>query len=334
MERDKLLNTRLMALGIIALFLLLLFGSTLGLFVVSGYGGLSSNINSIDHAYPAEDTQITISQTVASIRPPLIWGVGSTGLRLELGQPQYKSDDPIYSNVIEEDLDDGTLKREWAVHIAYFDMGFTLKTEPEGSYPIYDISFWIELEENQFDVFTAADKVEAYILEVVTREPVLTTDPTLVNVEPESGGFSFDMEPMNSKPIPDWMKDAGYQGSLSDLKHVRFMITCNSMEPFILGLMRVDHTATWAVEVRALVFGYWEVYSPYDAWIPPIPWEGFFGFLDDLFAGLQIIIGLAVGILLSIAIIKFVPNKALAMAILIVTWAVVILSFGFLELLV
>lgn len=331
MERDKLLNTKLVAISIIAFILLVVFGSMFGGFVVSGYGGISSKINAVEHQY-GDVATVTMGETITSLEMQTIGGYGATSLRLELGQPQYKSDNSVYSNEIIETNDYGETKRTWAVHIAYFDMGFTLKTEGAGDWAIQEVTFWIELQENQFDVFTAADEVEAYILEVVTREPVITTDPTLVNVEPESGGFSFDMAAMDSEPIPDWMSDAGYQGSLSDLKHIRFSIHVNSMQPFLLGLMRVDHTATWAVEVRALVFGYWEVYSPYDAWVPPIAWNPF-AFLDDIFAGLQIIIGLAVGILLSIAIIKFVPDKRLAIVILIVTWAVVFLSFGFLELL-
>jgi hypothetical protein len=332
MERGKLLNIRLMALGIIALVLMLVFGSALGLFVVSGYGGISSNIHSAEHGWSDEHVDVVNTGTLASVTPNTWGAIGATGVRLELGQPQYKGDDPVYSNEIIEKGDDGETKRTWAVHIAYFDMGFTLKTEGAGMLATSDITFWIELQENQFDVFTAADAVEAYILEVVTLEPVATTDVTLVNVEPASGGFSFDMDPLDSEPIPDWMSDAGYQGALSELKHVRFMIHINSMAPFQLGFMRVDHTATWATEVRALVFGYWEVYSPYDAWKPPEPWNPF-AFLNDLFQGLSIIVGLAVGIVLSIAIIKFVPDKRLAMIILIVTWAVVFLSFGFLELL-
>ena len=323
----------MLSLIIIAGILLLLFGSMFGGFIVSGYGGIASRIHSVEHNYPRVDSvTIVQSETIASITPDTFGPLGATAIRLELGQPQYKSDDLWYSNEIIEEDDYGETKRTWAVHIAYFDLGFTIKTEGAGVLAITDITFWIELQENQFDVFTAADDVEAYILEVVTLEPVVTTDVNLVNVEPASGGFSFDMIAIDSTPIPDWMANAGYQGALSELKDIRFSVHVNSMSPFVIGLMRNDHQATWKCEVRALVFGYWEVYSPYDEWKPPEFWNPL-DFLNDIFAGLSLIVGLAVGILLSIVVFKFVPNKMLAGILLIVVWAFVILGFGFLEML-
>ncbi|MCK4266334.1 MAG: hypothetical protein KAX31_03575 [Thermoplasmata archaeon] len=327
------MNTRLVALGIIALVLIVVFGALFGGFIVSGYGGIASRIHSVEHGYANVDA-VTIVQgeTIASITPDTFGPIGATAIRLELGQPQYRADDFWYSNEIIETDDYGETKRTWAVHIAYFDLGFTIKTEGVGVLAITDVTFWIELQENQFDVFTAADDVEAYILEVVTLEPVLTTDVNLVDVEPASGGFSFDMLAIDSKPIPDWMADAGYQGSLSELKDIRFSVHVNSMSPFVLGLMRNNHQATWSCEVRALVFGYWEVYSPYDKWKPP-EFFNLFAFLDDIFAGLSIIVGLAVGILLSVVILKFIPDKRIATIILIVAWAMIVLMFGFLELL-
>jgi len=128
------------------------------------------------------------------------------------------------------------------------------------------------------------------------------------------------------------MQDAGYQGVLSEFKHVRFKVTAESMQPTQIGLLRWENGATWKAQVRTLVFGFWETLSPYDQW--EFVFYGWLDWLDDLFQGLEIIIGLAVGILLSVVILKFVPDKRLAAAILIVTWVIVFIGFGFLEMFV
>ena len=326
------MNTRLVALGIIALILVLLFGSLFGGFIVSGYGGIASKVHSVEHQYSPRYVDVVIGEQVATIHPNSFGPIGATGLRLELGTPMYTGDDVWYTEtIIEKDVyeDGDELEREWAVHIAYFDLSFTVRTDKgAGALAITDVTFWIELQENQFDVFTAPDAVEAFILQVTTIEPIATNDVGLVDVTPGSSGFSFDLTPMDSEPIPDWMSDSGYQGLLSELKHVRFSVHVNSMAPQLLGPTQ----ATWTCEVNALVFGYWEKYSPYYGWEPP-PVFNLFGFLDDIFAGLSLIIGLAVGIILSIAIIKFIPDKRIATIILVCAWAVIVLMFGFLELL-
>ena len=70
--------------------------------------------------------------------------------------------------------------------------------------------------------------------------------------------------------------------------------------------------------------------SPYDEWeSPPIP--DWFGWLNDIFAGLSLIIGLAVGVVLSAVALKFIPDKRLAAAVLVVVWVAIILGFGFME---
>ena len=88
------MNTRLVALGIIALVLIVVFGALFGGFIVSGYGGIASRIHSVEHGYAKVDA-VTIVQgeTIASITPDTLGPIGATAIRLELGQPQYRADD-------------------------------------------------------------------------------------------------------------------------------------------------------------------------------------------------------------------------------------------------
>ena len=314
---------------VVAVILIILTGWMISPFIVTGYGGISSRINDVEMPSEAGLT-IDKGETIATLTPSDLGTALMTGVRFELGQPQYTSDDIRYSNTIEQETDEGTWIRDWKVHIAYFDLSFTVTTSGGGWLQVGPVSFWIELQENQFDVFTGADEVEAYILEVVTKNPVEVNDATNVKVSPGAGGFSFDLVTIDSDPIPNWMSDAGYQGVLSELKHVKFQVTVESIQPTQVLHMRLDNGATWTCEVRALVFGFWEVLSPYDAW--EYTFYGWFDWLNNLFAGLSMIIGLAIGIIATVIILKFVPDKRIAAIILAMVWAFVILGFGFVEL--
>lgn len=316
---------------LLALVLVVTAAWFLAPYAMSGYGGISAKINNVEHNYPKTDAvSIVIQPTIATVTPTTLGPIGASGLRLELGQPQYTGDDLWYENTFEQTTDEGLLIREWNVRIAYFDLSWTITTDGGGILAINDVSFWIELKENEFDVFTAADEVEAYILEVVTTTQTEVNDAVNVKVSPTAEGFNFDLVSLRSEQIPDWMSDAGYQGVLSEFKEVKFMCSVESMQPTQIVHLRFENGATWRTQVRVLVFGFWELFSPYDDW--KFKFVGWLDFLDDLFQGLEIIIGLAVGILLSVILLKFIPDKRLAIALLLVLWVVVFIGFGFMEL--
>lgn len=114
-------------------------------YIVSGYGGISSQIHSIEHEYPEQYVDVQVGTNIATIHPNSLGPIGATGLRLELGSPQYREDDETYTNTITETdvYEDGDeLKKDWAIHIAYFDLSFTIRTDKgAGALTITDVTF-------------------------------------------------------------------------------------------------------------------------------------------------------------------------------------------------
>lgn len=327
----------LIVLFIVGGILLLFFVTPMLPFVVSGYGGLSSKLVGADYGFDPDKTspwvEYEIADTYAVVKPVGLGytaGIGATTLRCEIGQPQFRTTERTYFNEIEETLDNGdNLKRTWEVRIAYFDMGVTVRTAGGGDWAISDVTFTIEVSENDFNVFQDADEVKAYILEVVTKEPPEISDVTLVEVVPSAGGYSFDMDPVGVDPIPSWMSDSGYQDVLSTLETIRFSVNVVRASPYrIPVLVRAEQQATWYLEIRSLVFGFWEVLSPYDDWVPGEVWEGFFPWLDDLFLGLQMIIGGIFGLIVTVAIVKFPIPPFGKVVILGIVWISVFVLFG------
>jgi len=325
------MNRNLIILIVVVIVIFLVIVAPLLPFVISGYGGISSKCDGIDWAYDPnhdnENIQYTITDTYQAIQPPVIAGVGWTGLRMELGQPQFKGTEQTYFNEIKEETSEGVLKRTWEVRIAYFDLGCVIRTNGGGSWAIEDVVFWIELAENDFNVFQNADEVKAYILEVVTTEPAEVSDLTLVEVMPSAGGYSFDMEAIGREPLPSWMTDSGYQEFLSDLEIVRIPITVIKAQPYNF-IVRAEQQASFKMEVRALVFGFWEVLSPYDAWVPGDIWAGWFPWLDDLFQGFQLILGGILGLIITVAIVKIPVPPFAKVVILGVVWIGIFVVFG------
>ena len=316
------MNYRNVIILLVVVGIIILFVAPIG-FVISGYGGLESTVHSVEEEHDSVDSEIF--PTIAHVNS--YW---TTDLNFELGQPQFRTTESTYFNEIEETKDNGDLLvRTWEVRIAYFDLAATVRTAAPGFTQIADIDFWIELKQNDYNVFQDADEVKAYILEVVTVGAAEVSSTAHIEVSPVAGGFSFDMDPLQSEPIPSWMADSGYQESLSNLKNVRIKLTVLRAEPYYIpAIIRADQQATWRMEVRALVFGFWEVLSPYDPCIPGDVWEGWFPWLDDIFLGLQLILGGILGLVITVAIVKMPLPPTVKLIGLAVAWIVIFVIFG------
>jgi len=301
---------------------------------------MSSHIDSIDA--PNYDnlafTRKTVGPTTASIYPAT-WSVGAvhfgdTGLTMELGQPQFvsKIDEWEESETVLIDTDDdgeldSNYTKTWQVSIATFDMSATARTDGVGPAPITDVTFWIWIEENEYNVFEGPDDVRAYVIEVVTRDRADLSDEVLMDVTPAAGGFAFDMVSMKTESPPQWILDSGYQKSLSYFQAVKIPLKVKNAAPFLVGLVRAEQQATWKLQLRVLVFGFWSRMSPYDLWIPPSLWEGFFPWLGDL---LQLIIGGLLGLIMTVVVVKLPLPPAAKIVIVGITWIVVFIAFGWL----
>lgn len=318
---------------VLAIVLILVFVVPFG-FVISGYGGLTAKIDNLVWGYDPDKTHqwidYEVTDTFATVVPNSALGLGCTGLRCEIGQPQFRATEQTYYNEIEETLDNGDeLKRTWEVRIAYFDMGITVRTYAGGLFDINDVSFFIEISENDFNVFQNADEVKAYILEIVTVKPIEISDLTLFEGFPAASGYSFDMDAIGIGSIPSWMADSGYQDVLSTLETVQFEINVIRARPYSLTpLIRAEQQGTWNLEIRALVFGFWEVLSPYDSWIPGEVWEGFFPWLDEFILGLQLIIGAIFGLIVTVAVMRIPIHPLIKIVVLGGLWILIFVGFG------
>jgi len=143
-------------------------------------------------------------------------------------------------------------------------MGVSVRTDGTGLATVKDVKFWIKLTENSYSVFQDADESAACILEVRTYDDAYESDSSLVDVKPMSTGYSFPLTTIATSPVPEWMVDSGYTGNLNNFKSVKFAVEVVEMTPssFFLNL-RNEVQAEWFIEIDVLLFGYWEVVSPY-----------------------------------------------------------------------
>jgi len=301
-------------------------------FSTSGFGGISSNVQSLDNSY-ADASQYTYSGSITSYGAFMDFTSSTTmffpcDLRLELGQPSFKGRITDYSKTITVEGDDAKITRTYEVSIASFQMGLSFRTSGRGIGPVMDSTFWIEVTENAYSVFEDADAVEAYILEVVTIKPAEYGFIQLADVTPSAGGFKFDLESLSNDHVPQWILDSGYQGVISQFKDVRFPVVINRLGPYYDVITRAENQVSLFLELRVLCFGFWEVVAPYDPWVPGAIWQGYFPWLNDLFLGLQLIIGAIFGLIVTVAVVRIPVHPIIKVIALGILWVAVFVAFG------
>jgi len=302
--------------------------------ILSGYGGIVPEITGIQYTHP--DPAITPQSLIggggitASVDPvayynPFPITSDPSGVSMTLGAINI-ADEQEYLNPVQKVIDngDGTFTHKTVeVSIVKCTMAIEFRTIPTGLDPIKNVVFVIQLTENQFDIFTAADEVEAFIFDVYTIDAVEESAGN-IQLSPSAGGIRLPMYTILTDTAPQWIVDAGYQSHVTQLKTVSFEMTVVSAvpnwEPTFYGPVISHVTSTMTVGIDVLMFGYWEQVSDEREYIPTPDDLTLFDVLMENLAVLTDIMGpmvlmvtiIAIAIVIVILVIqfgKFIPKR-------------------------
>ena len=316
----------LICVGALVLILVVLVGGSLLPFMITGYDGIESTISRVDHKYPHYQEDVGLTSYGIDPHTPIIDGVVldmQTGLRIEIGQPMQTETRMDWSDTIEvldKEAETNTTTI-WEAHIVYMEMSATISTYGSGVLTIEDVDFWIRLIENPYSYFTGADESEAYILAVTTLEKAGISGD--IDVDPTAGGRGLPLTPLSDAPVPQWILDSGYTGSLGKGKEVEFRLRCLDATPTYF-IWRTEASATFRLQVEVLLFGEWEVVQEYIPWDWPVPEFDW----DALITFLTLMAWIIVGFVATILIFRFVPDMKMKLLATGIVWAVLIGIYG------
>lgn len=264
------------------------------------------------------------------------WSPLETGLRLSITSPQYlrnedRTLDPFVSGIITDTL--GVMWEETTsqkVSKMTFEMSMILSTYGSGFGAITDVTFWIQLSNNDFSVFTGADDVAISIINVYNMErPFISQTGTTIDFEPESSGADFPLHTVEGGSIgrfPDWAADSYNLDNLKTLSNIKFPLYVLEADPTTVSLIdwtRVECQVEFTLGIDVLVFGEWKELKPYRDVEPPDPdltwWEQFLAFLGVGLETVYMILFVLIGIIGTA--LAFWKMKRLAIPAIIVLWA-------------
>jgi len=344
MSRNKII----IVIIVVVIVLLLFAPMYLPLSVIPhGYDGVTSNMASVEHDY--EDVETLDSLYYKGINPrarfdnplDILLSNNPTGIRCSISAPQFLESedlDPINSSkVVYVDGVQMVEETTTQVSIMKFEMSATLQTyigiDDWGgdTQPIYDVKFWIQLQNNLFSVF-GADESAIAILSVRTQQkPVIAQLGDDIDFEPKAGGTDlalYSVEGTKLTNIPDSASSSYNIDNLRNLQIVEFAIDVIKADPAgntIIHPARLDCQVDFTFDIEVLLFGMWTQLRPYVEYEPPDPdmdlidefWLWLESLVEDVvFFGLVI-----VGIALTIVVLIYVPNPKYKLAGAIVVWA-------------
>lgn len=294
MARRRGIDTRVKIIGIVILAVLVANYVVSGDTFTTGYGGLTAEIVGVVGPLP-EHTVPTNDGIIAEWDPPNVFMVGDIcGVKMEiLGRVNIMGGEEEGEPITEViDNGDGTwTQKVWQRTIQKMELGVMVTTSGGGYAPNLDTIFTILIEENQFDLFTAADDTRAYLIEAYVVE--VTENTPLLKVSPSSGGMNVRLTSTGFTDVPDWIYEAGYQAPISQTASATFELKVDHAEADswfrIYG--RTEQSASWTIGIDVLTFGYWEKIGPNKDFDPPET-----DFLGALLAAMPAIIIVAAGI--------------------------------------
>jgi hypothetical protein len=264
--------------------------------VISGYDGPTAEISRVEHEYPsAYFPSVSNTGTAAEVVPGPVLGAPS-GIRAEIqGMPNLLSKE----NIETIDLEQGSV----AVQKVKAEMALSMETFKGGTDGIYETTFVIHLQENDYSFFSDSDAAMSYIVNVYTTDEAAISGD--FEPRPSSGGYDFPLESVGEHTVPDWVQEAGY-GQSSLFHEVEFAVTALEADPGdIVGLFRTDASATLKIGMDIWLFGHWEQTKDYRDW----DWPEEEGLFAQLLAFLETAGWLLVGGIVMVAVLYFAPGK-------------------------
>ena len=333
-------------IGILILILVVMVGSigirTFQVGMPHGYDGVVATAHSVEHDY----------ENVVTISDPFYQGIDPdglpTGLRASCNSPQYVGHvdaDPIVT--FEKVMVDGKEMNETKtikVSRVNFEMNIDVETYGYGTHMIQDVSFWFELQNNPFSIFTGADEVAIAVIKVATTSrPVIEQKGDDIDFFPKAGGQQVALYTMNDVRLPDvppWLEADYVVENIAKLQNVKFKIDVFIADPIWevgwLGGHRVDCLVTFVLSIDVMLFGEWKVLKPWEKYIPPEPeltlWEQFLKWMEessiDILPFLTLMAWVIVGFLATIVIFRFVPDLKLKLLATGIVWVVLLALYG------
>ena len=308
-----------------------------------GYDGIVATAHSVEHGY----------DVVESVSNPYYQGIDPdgfpTGLRATCTSPQYVGhvdEEPIVT--FEKVTVDGVDKNETTtikVSRVNFEMNINVETYGWGVQPINDVSFWFELQNNPFSVFTGADDVAIAVIKVSTTSlPVIDQKGEDIDFFPKAGGQQIALYTMDGARLPDvpsWLEKDYVVENIARLQNVKFAIDIFEADPiweyvFPFGSRRIDCMVTFTLSIDVMLYGEWKVLKPWEEYTPPDPdltwWESLMLWIDsampDTLSFIMLIVWVIVGFVATIVIFRFVPGIKLKLVATVIVWAIIIMIFG------
>ena len=248
-----------------------------------------------------------------------------TGLRAEMQVvPNVLSQeviDTISKSVLDEEAETNTTTTV-EIWKAKCNLGLTVETWEGGLAQIKDVTFWLELQDNADSIFSSATDRYAYIVEVYNRNQVLKEGS--MTVVPTAQGAGFVPTTITEEEVPQWLIDAGYQASGSQMTHIKIPIKILSAVPIQSGNVRLESYTTWDIGFDVIMTAKWVHVSDYKEWgWPELP--DFWGTLLDAIAQFAWYIA---GIVVSIVVILKVKDPRYIALLLGIMWLVVLWQTG------
>lgn len=307
-----------------------------------GYDGVVATAHSVEHDYA----------NVVTVSDPFYRGIDPdglpTGLRASCNSPQYVGhidDDPIVT--FEKVMVDGVVKNKTKtikVSKVNFEMNIDVETYGFGTHMIRDVSFWFELQNNPFSIFTGADEVAIAVIKVATTtRPVIEQKGDDIDFFPKAGGQQIALYTMNDvklPDVPDWLEKDYVVENIEKLQNVKFAIDVFIADPIWqvvwFGGYRVDCLVTFTLSIDVMLFGEWTDLKPWEEYIPPEPdltlWEQFTKWLEgvspDALSFLMLMAWIIIGFIATILILRFVPDFRVKLVGIAIVWVVLLATYG------
>ena len=219
------------------------------------------------------------------------------GLRVEImGAPNVGTSeviDEISRSVIDKEAKTNTTTMVQVQRIKC-QMSVTVATYRGGLASTPGATFWIQVEENAYSIFSNADNNLAYVTAIFNAEvPQERGSMEYVGI---AKGYNFPPTTVSKHPMPQWVIDAGYQPTGELFEVVKFPIEIMSGVPTYEWLVRTESDVTFTIGIDVTLIGEWVQVKDWIDWELPEP--------DDIDIWLIVLILLAlVGVVGSVFII-------------------------------
>ena len=324
-------HQKYLLIGGLFIVAMLLVGTTIGGNLLTGYGGMTAEIVSVDGsthysgpAYEFEEKTIIMGTTaqVDPLDPDGIWLAGDpTGVRMEITSRLQPVEGAIQNlgdveKIIPATTTEPEITTRVSSRIVPMVLGVTVRTYGVGTDFIRDVTFGLRIMENDFNMFESADETIAYLIDIYLINAVQTNAPTMMELSPSSGSVSIPSDQIGTNPVPSWVTSAGFHVDEQRSAVISYLsvIKAAPTVPFLSA--RQENEATWNIGVDVLVFGHWVVEGelpPIDPIDEPNPIdeiiEGFSSFLGSLGVSVTIIMVIAViGLILIFIILRMLKG--------------------------